>query len=312
VVTVRRGSVKIVGTTLKLRSEKEILRTQIFFEAPDGIRVDGRLFLGRVSVQARKGKVMVINRLPLETYLLGIVGSEMNPDWPLDALKAQAVAARSYALQRRMMMRFANRRYDLESTVLSQVYRGAERISASVIDAVSLTRGEVLTHEHRLVEALFHSTCGGRTHSAREAFGNAVPYLRSRQCRWCKDAKRYRWTAEIELKRLEKALKKKKLINGRLESLSRKWGTRKATARVGGKSVYLSPRAIRVAIGYTELYSAHFEASTDRGKIRFKGRGFGHGVGLCQWGAHGLSKEGHNYFEILAHYYKGAKVTRIY
>ena len=311
-VKAKRGSVKVSGSRLKFEDKDEIVRKLVFFEAPDGIRVDGRLFLGRISVQTKKGRLMVINRLPLETYLLGIVGSEMNPEWPLDALKAQAVAARTYALQRRMMKRYGNRPYDLESTVLSQVYRGAERIRQAVIDAVSLTRGEVLTHEHRLAEALFHATCGGRTHSSREAFGTELPYLISRKCNWCKAAKRYRWKAEIELQKLEKALRKKKLISGRLHSLERKKGQRKLTAMVAGKKVYLSPRAVRVAVGYTEIYSSRFEATTKRGKVRFSGRGFGHGVGMCQWGAHGLSKKGHNYFEILAHYYKGAKVVRIY
>ena len=93
---------------------------RLIFESSDGVRVDG-LYLGRISAEVKKGRILVINRIPIETYLLGIVGSEMNPLWPADALKAQAVAARTYAMQRRMIMRYSNRPYDLESTVLSQV-----------------------------------------------------------------------------------------------------------------------------------------------------------------------------------------------
>ena len=118
---------------------------RIVFESEEGIRVDGRLYLGRVTVQNDRGRLTVINRLPLETYLLGIVGSEMSPLWPGEALKAQAVAARTYAMQRRMRRRAANKRYDLESTVLSQVYKGADRIAPSVIEAVRQTRGEVVS-----------------------------------------------------------------------------------------------------------------------------------------------------------------------
>jgi stage II sporulation protein D len=302
-----RGQVRVFGGKLSGQNAK-----RLFFEASDGIRVDGRLFLGRIAAHVKGRKVIVINRLPLETYLLGIVGSEMNPDWPLDALKAQAVAARTYALQRRMRMRSANRPYDLESTVLSQVYKGAERIRPSVIDAVSLTRGEVLSHRHRLVEALFHSTCGGRTSSSREAFGTHLDYLVPRRCRWCKNAKRYRWKSKISLKKLERSLKKNKLIKGHLETLYRKAGQKKTTAVVDGKKKYLTSRSVRVAVGYMEIFSSKFEAKTAGKAVQFSGRGFGHGVGMCQWGAHGLSLDGHNYLEILAYYYQGTKIVRAY
>lgn len=311
-ILAKRGMVHVLGSGLNFDKSKKIVKKNLFFEASDGVRVGGRLFLGRISAHVKNSKLMIINRLPVETYLLGIVGSEMNPEWPLDALKTQAVAARTYALQRRMRMRFANRPYDLESTVLSQVYKGAERIQQSVIDAVSLTRGEVLAHRHRLVEALFHSTCGGQTSSSREAFGNQLPYLNPRACRWCKNASKYRWSAKLSLRQLDKALNKNKLIQNHLESLHRKRGQKKTTARVGGKKIYLSSRSVRVAAGYMNIFSSKFEARTLGKEVRFTGRGFGHGVGMCQWGAHGLAKAGHNYLEILAHYYKGAQTKRIY
>src|SRR4029077_10764001 len=120
----------------------------------------------------------------------------------LEALKAQAVAARTYALQRRMMMRAANKAYDLESSVISQVYKGADRIRPSVIQAVKETRGEVMSFHHGLVEALFHSTCGGKTSSALAAFGRAVPYLIPKPCRWCRDSARHRWHLDVPIKEL--------------------------------------------------------------------------------------------------------------
>ena len=285
---------------------------RLIFESSDGVRVDGTLYLGRISAEVKKGRILVINRIPIETYLLGIVGSEMNPLWPADALKAQAVAARTYAMQRRMIMRYSNRPYDLESTVLSQVYKGAERISQSVIDAVSLTRGEVLSHKHRLVEALFHSTCGGQTNSAREAFGNHVSYLVPKKCTWCKPSPRYRWQTEIPLRDLERSLKKAKLIGGNLKEIYRKNGQMKTTAYTGGKKVFLSSRSLRTASGYSKVFSSKFSAKTKGGEVHFSGRGFGHGVGMCQWGAKGLADAGYNYLEILAHYYSGSAVHRVY
>src|SRR5688572_15834983 len=130
---------------------------RLMVEAVDAVRVDSGIYFGRIEVLVHDGAILVINRLPLETYLLGIIGSEMNPNWPLEALKAQAVAARTYAMQRRMAMRAAKKPYDLGSTVLSQVYKGAERIRPAVIQAVKETRGEVLAFDHDLVQALFHS-----------------------------------------------------------------------------------------------------------------------------------------------------------
>ena len=175
--------------------------------------------------------LLAINRLPLETYLLGIVGSEMSPAWPIEALKAQAVAARTYAMQRRMMMRAANKRYDLASSVLSQVYKGAERIRPSVIRAVKETRGEVLAYSHSLVEALFHSTCGGKTVAAHEAFGHRVPYLKPKTCQWCRPSSRYRWRVALPIDEVSKRLRRAGLVASSLTRLERQSASRRRDQR---------------------------------------------------------------------------------
>lgn len=285
---------------------------RIVFESEEGIRVDGRLYLGRVTVQNDRGRLTVINRLPLETYLLGIVGSEMSPLWPGEALKAQAVAARTYAMQRRMRRRAANKRYDLESTVLSQVYKGADRIAPSVIEAVRQTRGEVVSFKHQLAETLFHSTCGGQTVSAQAAFGGSIAYLNPRTCEWCRPSSRWRWKASMPLSVLSKKLQAAKLVRGNVDRIERREGATQVAVRAGGKVVHLSAASIRQVVGYTNLYSSRFSAETKGSNVHFEGRGFGHGVGMCQWGARGLSTEGRNYREILGHYYKGAGVKRLY
>lgn len=289
-------------------------RRRVLIEARGGIRVGSGVYLGRIELAPEAGgsTVLAINRLPLETYLLGIVGSEMNPEWPLEALKAQAVAARTYALQRRMMMRAANRPYDLESSVLSQVYKGADRIRPAVIQAVKETRGEVMSYHHGLVEALFHSTCGGRTESARAAFGRAVPYLVPEPCPWCRDSSLRRWHLDLPLDELSSMLEAAQLTRAKLKSLERGEGQALVSVRDkrGGRAV--DPRAVRQAVGYGVLYSEHFTARTKGRTVRFDGSGFGHGVGMCQWGARGMALAGKNHVEILEHYYKGVRVQRIY
>ena len=180
-----------------------------------------------------------------------------------------------------------------------------------MIDAVSLTRGEVLSHKHRLVEALFHSTCGGQTNSAREAFGNHVSYWFLKMY-LVQTFPRYRWQTEIPLRDLERSLKKAKLIGGNLKEIYRKKRSNEDNCVHGRKEGFSSSRSLRTASGYSKVFSSKFSAKTKGGEVHFSGRGFGHGVGMCQWGAKGLADAGYNYLEILAHYYSGSAVHRVY
>lgn len=285
----------------------------VVVEAEKGLRVDGRLYLGRVTVRpdARAG-LEVVNRLPLETYLLGIVGSEMSPSWPIEALRAQAVAARTYAMERRMKMRAADKPFDMDATVLSQVYTGAERITDSVVEAVKSTRGEVLSHRSMLAEALFHSTCGGRTAPAGAVFHQHVPYLVARPCAWCKASNRYRWSLEMSLDEVSKRLARAGLVKAAVTRFERPRSRSPIEVTSGGTKKVLHARDVRAALGYGDLYSQEFSAETRGGKVRFTGQGFGHRVGMCQWGAKGLADRGSTYREILSHYYLGTRVKRIY
>lgn len=315
VLQVESGNVRVrarLGREKRMRSVGRVRR--VLVEAQDAVRVDRGVYFGRIEVAVQKGgrRLMVLNRLRLEVYLLGIVGSEMNPEWPLQALKAQAVAARTYAMQRRAMMRAANRPYDLASTVISQVYKGAERIRPSVIEAVRATRGEVLSHRHDLVEALFHSTCGGRTVSAKNAFTSKVDYLVSRPCEWCRASHRYRWKLSFRLSEVGQKLSRFKLISGKILEFRRRPTDAKVKVRDPKGWRALRPRDVRRAIGFGVLYSERFTAKTVNGRVEIRGRGFGHGVGMCQWGARGLALEGKSHVEILEHYYPGTRLLRLY
>jgi stage II sporulation protein D len=293
-------------------TRKDLDAKRVLVEAKGGVRAGQGVYLGRIEIGLDGAQLYAINRLPLETYLLGIVGSEMNPDWPLEALKAQAVAARTYALQRRMMMRAANKAYDLESSVISQVYKGAERIRPSVIRAVKETHGEVMSWHHGLVEALFHSTCGGKTRSAVAVFGRPVPYLVAEPCRWCRDSARHHWQLDVPLNELSSMLEGARLVKSKLKTFERKDGasTVSVHSKAGPKAI--SPKAVRAAMGYGVLFSDHFTAKTEGRFVHIEGSGFGHGVGMCQWGARGLALEGKSHEEILQHYYRGIRVQRIY
>lgn len=286
----------------------------ILLQAQGTLKVDKGRYLGRIEVvvDEKARRVRVVNRLPLETYLLGIVGSEMPASWPLEALKAQSVAARTYAMYRRMMMRAAGRPYDMESTVLSQVYKGADHIRPRVIRAVEETRGQVLSFAHGLVEAMFHSTCGGHTRSAASVYGREVPYLKARRCEWCRGSSRYRWRVRVPMKKLTAALQARDLVKGAVQAVRRPKGSPVVEVATRGRRVSVPPRQVRAALGYGALYSGAFTARSRRGEVVFRGRGFGHGVGMCQWGARGMAAAGRSHVDILEHYYAGAAVRRIY
>jgi stage II sporulation protein D len=303
--------VEVIGPGVPARTVSRVL-----IEAKDAVWADKGVYFGRLEVgpdpEGKRGALLVLNRLPLETYLLGIVGSEMSPAWPIESLKAQAVAARTYAMQRRMMMRAANKPYDLAATVLSQVYKGAERIRPSVIEAVKTTRGEVIGFDHELVEALFHSTCGGETISAKAAFGHSVPYLQPKKCQWCKASNRYQWALSFPLSEISSRLERARLVRSRLEGFERGDGAGKVSVKEKKGQRALSPKEVRAAIGYGDLYSDRFSAKTVGKKVVIEGKGFGHGVGMCQWGARGMAEAGKSYRQILEHYYAGAHVRRAY
>lgn len=293
------------GGQVEVRGRQRIRGQRVRIEGQGPLRVGDGLYLGTIEVDGDAGTV--VNGLPVETYLLGIVGSEMPASWPAAALEAQAVAARTYALQARLRMRSAGRGFDLHDSVLSQVYKGAADIAPSVVAAVEATQGLVMAFDHFPAEALFHSTCGGRTRSAEEVFGNEVPYLQARRCKWCQESSRHRWSLDIPLKRTEDLLRAAGLVDGKLRRVD---GDAERVVIKGRRRREVGPRRLRAALGPQRLFSTDFEARTRRGRLHLEGKGFGHQVGMCQWGARGMAREGRDFRAILAHYYPGVPIKR--
>ena len=284
---------------------------RVVLTSAEPLEVRGTPYLGRIEVVGDADGLVVLNRLPVETYLLGIVGSEMPAAWPVEALKAQAVAARTYALQRRLRRRAGGHAWDLTDSVISQVYRGAESIRPSVIEAVRATRGVVLTFGHEPAEALFHSTCGGHTEPSERVFGGRLPYLERRACRWCRESTKYRWSIELDREPVGRLLERAGLARGfrRLERAGEEADVIVYDRR-GRRAV--DPERVRSAVGPARLYSTRFDVDTRGGALRLDGAGYGHRVGLCQWGARGMAAEGRTYRQILGHYYDGAPLKRAY
>lgn len=389
-VSLRAGRLRIRGQLSdgSFRSLAARSAIEVQSEDPRGIWLGSRRYRGRLQFLVRSGQVQVVNHLGIETYLASVVGSEMPHRWPLPALQAQAVAARTYALRQRGKAGD----FDVKATVSSQVYRGVESETPSTIEAVESTRSLVLVHAGRLINAVFHSSSGGATEPSGEVWRNQLPYLVS-VADHDQHSPVHRWNKRFDDDALRDLFRETGGVK-RLQVLKTSSTGRVRTARVQGPrgSLVLTGRELRKRLGLKstmvqfELINGSTDSSTasaiataqrapqatsqaappliglwqdsasgpdttsgnsttsntassSSGRLasllpppplpllnpsafnqprpdlkvgeivlEARGQGFGHGVGMSQWGAHGLALQGADFREILLHYYRGAEI----
>ena len=305
------------------------------------IWVDGREYRGVIDIVPEGGRLNIVNELDLENYLRGVVPVEIGrlKASQNDAVKAQAVAARTYALANRG--RRKTRGFDIYATVADQVYRGFEVETRLSDVAIAETHGVVASYKGRMISPFYSSTCGGRTENIHEAWNSpAVSYLRSvkdesRGVAFCAPSPVYRWTVEWDRGTLERILAttlpsrsrrvkgpveirglriRKRSKSGRVQELEIK--TQQGNFRVKGDEVRRVLR--RPGQGTPLLRSTLFSLKIykDRqGRLRrivASGGGFGHGIGLCQYGAIGMANRGYRFDQILRHYFRGTDLRMLY
>jgi stage II sporulation protein D (peptidoglycan lytic transglycosylase) len=259
---------------------------------------------GEVVALPRGRKVLLVNVLPLEDYVAAVLGGEMPVTFPTEALKAQAVAARTYALQRKIDA--LSQPVHLGSSVLAQVYGGLNRENPRTRAATEATAGQVVTYELEPIEAYFHSSCEGRTETGLAALGRDLPYLKSVDCN-CRLGPSTRWTLDVSGDDLERALGAK----GEVKVVARSSTGRVRRLEIGGRNV--DAVEFRQRLGYDRVRSLSFDVASDgHGGLRLTGRGFGHGAGLSQWGAKQMADDGRDYREILSHFYPGTELQTLY
>ncbi len=313
---------QIVATRVTATSEGIQIGRQAFRTSLVRVLIqEGEIFVGKRAyhhsleiIRDAGGKLRAVSELSLEEYLKGVLPVEASPAWPLDSLKAHAIVSRTYALF--SMLENPDRRYAVAADVSSQVYGGLgthNRITDAAVDA---TRGQILTYKGKIFPAYFHSTCGGHTARADQVWTiQKHPCLMGVKCDFCRGSKNYRWDCQFTLKQIEARLKKNGFnvagvtglaAQGKDESgraLYFEITDAKGTKRISsnGLRMFLSP--------------AHFKStlvtSIKRGgsAYYFQGKGWGHGVGLCQYGAKKLAELGYNYKQILAFYYPQSSIT---
>lgn len=260
------------------------------------------------------GRLTVINEVDLEEYLYGVLTMEVDPRWPADALKAQAVAARTLAVQ--SMGRFAAEGYDVRATTDSQVYGGIMAEDPSTTAAVEATRGQVVVFEGKPIFAAYHSDSGGYTESSEHVWGGRYPYLKGVPDPFSTGASNHEWIVRLDLAAFEDRLRRAgKLVSGisGVEIAETTPSGRAAAVRIPGShgTLLLRGTELRTILGADELRSTLFQVRVvgdEQAVLEFLGRGSGHGVGLSQWGARGQAQAGRNYMEILKYYYTGVTI----
>jgi len=306
------GPVEVVPSGRGVRVGADEVEGPAVLAASGPIRLGERVLSSVVQIDPGPGGLTVVEELPLDDYVAGVLSGELPRSFPSEAQKAQAVAARTYALVKKIEAEASGRSWHLGANVLSQVYAGAapNPVARAATDA---TRGEVLVMGNEPVEAFFHASCGGRTEAGLDALGRDLPYLASVPCGHCNDAPGARWTVALDAAALGKAAR----LGGAVTAA--RVVERTASGRVarveltsGGRASVLTGADLRQRLGWSRLPSLAFELTSKKGTFTFAGRGQGHGAGLCQWGAAGLARRGSTYREILSHYYPGTDVVKMY
>ncbi|MBD2167227.1 SpoIID/LytB domain-containing protein [Calothrix membranacea FACHB-236] len=285
----------------------------LFWIEPTGkgfVYIGDRWYRGRTLVVATEKGLSAVNWVDMEEYLYSVIGGEMDAQWPQEALKAQAIAARTYALYEREKQRNRNPIYDLGDTPDRwQIYKGVSSESPTTYAAVDATAGQVLTYQNQIILSVFHACSGGHTENVEDVWLSKEPYLRAVQdydqniseCNWVKTFS----PAEIS-SRISGVGNVKDMVP---EAFS-PFQSVKVLKIIGDRGTkVLQGEEVRTAL---RLKSTRFRVSKAAdGSFVLQGLGFGHALGMSQWGAYNLARRGASHLQILGHYYKGVALTPI-
>ena len=272
----------------------------------------------KIGMISKDSKKVEIKSLKVEEYLRGVLPKEMSPSFHEEALKAQAVAARTFALDNRK--RHQAEGYDLCNTTHCQTYNGIEEAHVRTDKAIDDTFGEVLVYKNDLIQAPFHTDSGGMTESAVDVWGTDLSYLRASN-----EVKTHTmpWTVKVSLRDFadklaadNKNIGEVTAIKLSLLEIGKGKKDRSASGRVKEVIIVGTSAQVKLTGNYMRskfgLKSTLFEAAIIGDEVVFNGYGWGHGVGMSQYGAQAFAEQGYTYEQILAHYYPGTTLKRIY
>ncbi len=258
-----------------------------------------------------RDSLRLINELDVEEYLKGVVPIEISPQWIPEALKVQAIIARTYVLHQRQVN--LGKEYDVLASTADQVYGGRSREHPTANQAVADTSGLVLTFDGEPILAAYHSTSAGPTEDASEVWGMTLPYLKGVSCPFDQNSPYYQWDKSFGMEAVQELFSKAGYSLGTIASITPfRWTGAGRISRIrllhSQGELILKAEDLRRVLGYTELPSTRFRIEKIGREMQIHGNGYGHGVGLCQWGAKEMAEMGYSYDKILKYYYPGVRV----
>ncbi|MDD5654421.1 MAG: SpoIID/LytB domain-containing protein [Candidatus Omnitrophica bacterium] len=289
--------------------------SRIFIKSTSGspIIIDGRQFRGNIQLFKKDHMHLVaINFIELEDYIKGVLYHEASHYWPMEALKAQAIICRTFAVYQ--SQENASKEYDVTADVYSQVYGGRTSERYRTSQAVDDTRGAILMFNGKVLPAYFHSSCGGHTEDASLLWKMDMAPLKGVVCGFCNGSPHFKWHNVLTGKELKEKLAKAGFEIDNVKDIvisGRDPSGRVTFLRINGEknSLDIASKDFRSATGNNIIRSTNFTVKTTGDDLAFDGFGWGHGVGLCQWGAYFMAKRGYKYNEILKYYYPGVELA---
>jgi stage II sporulation protein D len=273
------------------------------------VYIGDRWYRGKALVVPTDQGLDVINWVDLEEYLYSVIGGEMDSRWPQEALKAQAIAARTYALYKRQERRH-HPTYDLGATPDRwQIYPGVARESPATYAAVNSTAGKVLTHNNQIILSVFHACSGGHTENVEDVWGKPLAYLRAVED-YDQNISACNWVQTLSPDEISSKISGIGKVKDMIPQAFSPFRSVKALKIVGDQGTrVLRGEEVRTAL---RLRSTRFNITKGaNGNFVLQGLGFGHGLGMSQWGAYNMARQGANYLQILGHYYQGVTLTQI-
>lgn len=273
------------------------------------------LFVKNEYVRVLRKETNEIVNVPLEEYVMGVVAGEMPVSFEIEALKAQAVAARTYVMYQ--MIKNENKDYDVVDTVMNQVYLDSvdlkkkwgnnyQKYIKKIKEAVESTAYQYILYNGQIAETLFFSTSVGYTENSEEIFVSKVPYLRSVESSWDSISPVFlentTYTIDEFLDRLN--LEKSDVLSVKIIDTT-------STGRINKIKINNNIYTGKQVANLLNIRSSHFEIKENNGVVKISTKGYGHGVGMSQYGAQGMAKEGYSYDEILKYYYTGIEIKKI-
>ena len=308
-----KGTVSISCSQRGAQIGKHNLSLPIRIEPSNGvIFVNSKPYRGYLVLKKSGKRINVINVLGIEDYIKGVLPKEVSCDWHTEALKAQAVISRAYAISN--LNRHSAQGFDLCSTTHCQVYGGLGAETKKTNQAVSETNGEIVTYQGKPAQTVFHAACGGHTEDPKYIWGwkETPPYLKGVKCRYCGKSLHTKW-AQV----LDENFVRNKLKIGKIKSIKIKGKTSSGAAKQleithsNGRCV-LNAYEFRLYVDAWKIKSHFFNSiKIKNDKICFNGKGWGHKAGLCQCGAKGMAEKGKTYSTILYHFYPGTKIETV-